>query len=184
MRNRKPAIFLDRDGTILNERGYLGDPNDIVFYRNAYPALVRLSRAGFVLVIVTNQSGIARGYFTVADFKRVHARFEKMLERRGVRIAGVYFCPHGPKEGCVCRKPKTALIRRAVKDLNIDLKRSFMVGDQLRDVETARNLRIPGVMVLTGAGRSLMREGRRVATKITSNLDTASRWILSRSQFR
>ena len=177
---RRAAVLLDRDGTLLNERGYLGDPSDIKFYRCAAPGLRRLQKAGFRLVIVSNQSGIGRGYFTRDDFARVSDRFVAMLQRQGVRIDGIYFCPHLPDAGCDCRKPAPGLARRAARELNLDLKRSYVIGDQLRDVELARNIGARGVLVLTGAGRRYHKRARALGAKVTSNVATAAAWISAR----
>jgi histidinol-phosphate phosphatase family protein len=178
---KRAAVLLDRDGTILNERGYLGDPNDIQFYKSAAAGLRRLQKAGFRLVIVSNQSGIGRGYFTREDFGRVSDRFTAMLRRQGVRIDGIYFCPHLPDAECECRKPKIGMARRAARDLNLDLRRSYVIGDQLRDVELARNIGARGVLVLTGAGRRYSRRARSLGAKVTRNVVTAARWITTRS---
>ena len=180
MIKRRPAVFLDRDGTLLTERGYLSDPARVRFYPRAFDALRRLKRAGFRLVVITNQSGVARGFFTLETLAKINQRFTSDLVRRGVRIDGIYFCPHGPEGTCSCRKPKPTLARRATRRLGIDLRRSFVVGDQWTDMKLARNLRVPGVLVLTGAGRLSRRKAGPLAAKITNNIATAVRWVLSR----
>lgn len=180
MKKRKPAVFLDRDGTIINERGYLSDPQKMVFYPGAFAALRKLQKAGYRLVVVTNQSGVARGYLTLDALARINRVFKSIMSKRGVRVDGIYFCPHGPDRGCVCRKPRAALARRAARDLNVDITRSFVVGDQWTDMRMSKNLGIPGVLVLTGAGRSLRAKAGPFAKKITSNLSTAADWILAR----
>src|ERR1051325_8327952 len=129
-RNAHPAVFLDRDGTILTERKYLSTPRRMFFYLSAFKGLRRLGRNGFKLVIITNQSGVARGYFTLKDLHRINFIFRERLLSRGVKISGIYFCPHHPNAGCSCRKPKPMLARRAVRELNLDLKRSYVIGDQ------------------------------------------------------
>lgn len=180
----KPAVFLDRDGTILTERFYLSDPKKMAFYPGVFGALRRLQRAGFRLVIVTNQSGLARGYFTFRRFKEINRRFKRAFASHGVRIDGIYYCPHLPTASCACRKPKPALARRAARALKIDLKRSFVIGDQWTDMKLSQNLGVPGVLVLTGQGRSQRAKAGPLAQKITTNAATAARWVLSRSQFR
>ena len=176
---KRPAVFLDRDGTLLNERGYLGDPDDIEFYPCAVPGLRRLQSAGFRLVVVSNQSGIGRGYFTRRDLIRVTTRFLALLRRRGIRIDGSYFCPHLPDAGCRCRKPAPGMARRAARELNLDLKRSYVIGDQARDIELASNIGARGVLVLTGAGRRYRARARSLKAKVTSNVATAAAWITS-----
>jgi len=180
----RPAVFLDRDGTLINERGYLSDPRKIVFYPGVFAALRRLRKAGYALVILTNQSGVARGYLTLEKLKAINRYFLRAFARRGVRIDGIYFCPHLPDARCACRKPKPTLALRAARDLGIDLKRSFVIGDQWTDMKLSANLGVPGVLVMTGAGRSVRRKAGPFAAKITSHLRTAVGWVLSRPRFR
>ncbi|MCG3203488.1 MAG: D-glycero-beta-D-manno-heptose-1,7-bisphosphate 7-phosphatase [Elusimicrobia bacterium] len=184
MKKLKPAVFLDRDGTLIDERGYLSDPEKIFFYPCVYEALRNLHRAGFRLVVITNQSGVGRGYFSLKQLSKINQRFKKILAKKGARVDGIYFCPHHPEAGCLCRKPGVALARRAARDLNLDLKRSFVIGDQMTDMNMSSKLNIPGVLVLTGFGRSNRLKAKGVAKKITSNISTAARWILSFPQFR
>ncbi len=179
MNKRNRAVFLDRDGTILNERGYLADPAKMFFYPSAFKALRRLKAAGYRLIVVTNQSGIGRGYFDLAAFQRVNRAFLKTLAAKGVRIDAVYFCPHHPTAGCSCRKPNTRLALTAARRFGLDLKGSFVVGDQAGDIHLARNIGARGVLVLTGAGRSLRPKLAPHASKVTRNLATAVNWILS-----
>jgi histidinol-phosphate phosphatase family protein len=184
MKKRKPAVFLDRDGTILNERGYLSDPNRLKFYPSAFRGLKRLQNAGYKLVVITNQSGIGRGYFTLETLSKIHLRFKQVLAQHGIRIDGIYFCPHLPENNCDCRKPKTKLIKKAVRDLDIDLRHSYLIGDQKRDVQLADNVGIPGFLILTGAGRSNRKQLIGRPKTITTNLVTASNKILSQLFFK
>src|SRR5690606_28796756 len=130
----RPAAFLDRDGTLIVEREYLADPEGVEFTPGAVGALRRLQQAGYALVLVTNQSGIGRGLYTLADFQAVQARIEKQLAAEGVVLDGVYYCPHHPDEDCSCRKPGLALFRQAAMELDLDLERSVYIGDRVRDV--------------------------------------------------
>jgi D-glycero-D-manno-heptose 1,7-bisphosphate phosphatase len=150
----RPAVFLDRDGTIVKEADYLAEPKQVRILPGAADALRRLSRAGYVLIVVTNQSGIARGLYTEADFFRVQRRVEQLLTRAGVHLEGVYFCPHHPDftGPCDCRKPGLALYQLAIAEHGIDATRSLFVGDRLKDVEPARQLGGRGVLVRTGYG--------------------------------
>ena len=175
---RSKAVFLDRDGTLINERGYLADPSKIFFYPGAATALRRLQRAGFRLVIVTNQSGVGRGYFTLAQAQRVSRRFCELLRRQGVRIDRVYMCPHRPDAGCRCRKPNPFLARKAARELKIDLENSYMIGDQVRDLQLAKNAGLRGVLVLTGGGRAARSEAARIARKVASTIRFAASWII------
>jgi histidinol-phosphate phosphatase family protein len=175
---KTPAVFLDRDGTLITERGYLSDPARIRFYANVAAGLRRLQKAGFKLVVITNQSGVARGYFSLATLGAIHRRFRAVLASRGVHLAGIYFCPHAPDAGCACRKPKPALPRRAARDLGLDLTRSYVIGDQDRDLGLAAAIGAKGVLVLTGGGRLHRNRAQRSGAKITSNVSSASRWIV------
>lgn len=150
----RPAVFLDRDGTIIREKHYLADPAGVELLPGAAEAMRRMAGHGFLLVVVTNQSGIGRGFFTEAQYAAVAERVAGALAEHGVRIDGVYHCPHDPDaaERCECRKPGLALYRRAAEDLGIDLARSFWVGDRLGDVAPARALGGFGILVRTGYG--------------------------------
>ena len=135
------AVFLDRDGTLNVEKDYLYRIEDFEFIPGVPEALKRLQDAGFLLVVVTNQSGVARGYYTLEDVDILHHHMCEELERFGVKIDGIYVCPHHPTEGvapyrqdCACRKGQPGMLLRAAEDLHIDLSRSFMVGDKASDV--------------------------------------------------
>lgn len=176
---KRPAVFLDRDGTLINERGYLSDVSKIRFYAGAANALKAFQKKGFRLAVVTNQSGVGRGYFSIKTVHAVHRAMTRWFARRGVWLAAFYVCPHLPQAGCRCRKPNPGLLYRAARDLGIDLKKSYVIGDQVRDMQLAYRVGAKGVLVLTGAGRSARPKARRWAAKITPNLTSASRWILS-----
>jgi D-glycero-D-manno-heptose 1,7-bisphosphate phosphatase len=145
------AVFLDRDGTIIADRHYLGDPAELVLLPGSAPAIARLNRAGIPAILVTNQSGIGRGYFRTEDFQAVQRRLEEVLAETGAHIDAVYFCPHAPDEEppCGCRKPATGLFVRAAEELGLRLSHAGFVGDRLRDVLPA--LEFGGVGVLIGA---------------------------------
>jgi histidinol-phosphate phosphatase family protein len=129
------AVFLDRDGTLIVDTGYPRDPAEVRLIPGAAAALLRFRERGFRLVVVSNQSGIARGVVTEEQARSVHDRFVGCLAAQGVVLDGVYYCPHGPDGGCDCRKPRPGLLRRAAEELGLDLERSFAVGDLPRDVE-------------------------------------------------
>ena len=144
------AVFLDRDGVINVDSGYVGDWDSFVFLPGVIEAMRALCDAGYALVIVTNQSGIGRGFYTEEDFQVLTERMCNELSRHGVSIAGVYFCPHLPeaalpqyRKTCDCRKPKPGLIHRALEELDIDLTRSAMVGDKNSDMQAALAAGIP-----------------------------------------
>ena len=152
-----PAIFLDRDGTLVHPRHYPSRPDDLILYDGIGPALAALQRAGFRLVVVTNQSGIARGYFTEADLTRMHDHLTSQLARFDVRLDGIYFCPHHPDgvvpslaTHCSCRKPQAGMVAAAARDLAIDPGRSWFVGDILDDVEAGNRAGCRSVLVDLG----------------------------------
>ncbi|MFQ5513774.1 MAG: D-glycero-alpha-D-manno-heptose-1,7-bisphosphate 7-phosphatase [Myxococcota bacterium] len=147
-------VFLDRDGTLIEDRHYTHRLEDYAPLPGAYAALRSLREAGYGIVIVTNQSGIGRGYFKRADYERFEAHLEEDFARRGARIDASYVCPHRPEAGCRCRKPAPGLIEQACRDLDVDLARSWVIGDKPIDVELARNAGCRAIMVLSGQGRS------------------------------
>jgi D-glycero-D-manno-heptose 1,7-bisphosphate phosphatase len=138
-RRGRRAVFLDRDGTLIEDVGYPRDPDRVRLLDGAVDALGALRRAGFALVVVSNQSGIGRGFVTQEEAEAVHARFVAELRARGIEPDDVRYCPHAPDEGCTCRKPAPGLLLAAAGELGLDLTRSFMVGDKPADAETGRN---------------------------------------------
>lgn len=147
------AVFLDRDGTIVRDTGYLSDPGGVELLPGTTAAIQRLNEAGIPVVIVTNQSGIGRGYYGEDDFEAVQAAVERALAVGGARIDAVYHCPHSPGVGCACRKPELELYERAADDLGIDLSRSVYVGDRDSDVRPALRTGGMGLLVADGEGR-------------------------------
>jgi D-glycero-D-manno-heptose 1,7-bisphosphate phosphatase len=178
-----PAVFLDRDGTINEEMGYVNHLSRFQLLPKVVDALRLLNQAGIKAVLVTNQSGAARGYFPPALVAKVHRHLEKLLAAEGARLDGIYTCLHGPDDHCPCRKPKPALILTAARELDLDLARSYLVGDRYRDVETAANAGIKGVLVLTGYGRGeyeyLQAAGPVAPVHVAQDLEEAVRWILA-----
>lgn len=140
MSEKRAAAFLDRDGTIIVDKDYPGDPEAVELLPGAAAAIARLQGHGWPVLMVTNQSGIGRGLITEADYAAVQARMEALLAAEGVTLDGVYYCPHAPDRvpACECRKPAPGLYRRAEVEHQVDLSRSFYVGDRMRDV-------LPGV---------------------------------------
>jgi histidinol-phosphate phosphatase family protein len=151
-----PTAFLDRDGVLnWNRAGtYVTRPGQLRLYAAAAPALRLMAAKGFRLVVLTNQSGVARGYMTMAQARAINLKLLRDLRAMGAAIDAVYFCPHAPGEGCACRKPKPGLIREATKDCPADMARSFMAGDKKSDLGLARQAGIKGRLVLTGQWRS------------------------------
>jgi D-glycero-D-manno-heptose 1,7-bisphosphate phosphatase len=155
----KPAIFLDRDGTINEEMGYINHPDRFKIFPFVAESIKILKEQGFKIIIVTNQSGIARGYFTEELLKEVHGRLIQYLKQKDANLDAIYYCPHHPTVGdkkyrldCDCRKPKPGMIEKAVKEYNIDLKRSFIIGDRFKDVVFGKRMNLKTGFVLTGYG--------------------------------
>lgn len=132
------ALFLDRDGTIIEDVGYPREPEKVVLLPGAAESLRAARAAGFALVVVSNQSGVARGRITPEEAAAVQARVEELFAAEGVTFDGVYFCFHGPDDGCACRKPAPGMLRTAARELDVDLARSVLVGDKTSDLEAAR----------------------------------------------
>ncbi len=145
---KRPAVFLDRDGTIMRDANYCGDPQQVEVFAETPAVLRRLKEAGFRIYIVTNQSGIGRGYFSAADYRAVEAEVERQVGA-GL-IDGSYFCPHAPEENCACRKPSAALIFQAQREHDLDLARSFMIGDKRIDAECGHAAGLRTILVQTG----------------------------------
>ncbi len=153
----RPAVFLDRDGTLIEDRGYLREASEVVFYPETVEALTRLEQH-FLLFLVTNQPWVARGILTLDDVNRVNARVVSHLAEHGVTIAAVYVCPHERSEGCSCIKPNPYFLHQAAVEHGVDLRRSFTVGDHPHDVEFARAVGARGIYVRTGHGSKHLAE--------------------------
>jgi D-glycero-D-manno-heptose 1,7-bisphosphate phosphatase len=151
------ALFLDRDGTIIEDRGDLRDPSQVLFFDETLSSLQRLSKL-FKLFIVTNQSGVARGTLSIEEVHRVNFYIEGILADHGINIVETYVCPHDPLDGCECRKPKPYFLKKAEKDYGVDLSRSFVVGDHPQDIEFGERVGAGGVYVLSGHGRKHLQE--------------------------
>lgn len=151
-----PTAFLDRDGTINRDRAgvYITRPSQLKLYAAAPAALKLISAKGYRIVVLTNQSGVGRGYMTLAGARAVNLRLLRDLKRAGARLDAVYFCPHGPDEKCACRKPAPGLIAEAAKDSPADMARSFVAGDKKSDLQLAKSAGLKGFLVLTGQGKA------------------------------
>jgi D-glycero-D-manno-heptose 1,7-bisphosphate phosphatase len=148
----RPAVFLDRDGTIAEEVGYLNHASRFRMFPFVAAAIQRLKKAGLPVIIVTNQSGVGRGYFPESLVHTVNELMTQQLAEAGTKIDAIYYCPHVSAENCNCRKPKTGMLERAAQEHALDLQRSFVVGDRYGDVELARNARARSILVRTGYG--------------------------------
>jgi D-glycero-D-manno-heptose 1,7-bisphosphate phosphatase len=155
----RPAVFLDRDGTINEQMGYINEESRFVLLEGAARAIRDLNRNGYFVVVVSNQSGVARGYFPLELVYRVHHRMQELLAAEGAFLDAVFFCPHhvmgvvpGFNQSCNCRKPRTGLFERACRQMSIDLSASYVVGDRCLDIEFAERCGLPGILVETGYG--------------------------------
>ncbi len=176
----KRAIFLDRDGTLNEDPGYLRDPAQMKLLPKVGEALSLLRKAGFELVVISNQSGVGRGHFLESALKPIHARMNELLKPNDAEIHHFYYCTHHPDEDCACRKPKPFLIEKAARELGIDVAQSYMVGDKTTDLEFARNAGCKGsVLVLTGEGVNAQKNLKAgLADYIAKDLKQTAEWIL------
>jgi len=175
------AVFLDRDGTIVEDPGFLQELEKVTLLPGAAEAIRRLNIADYRVVIVTNQSGIARGRYTVDDYEAVQRRLVELLAARGARIDGAYVCPHHPQLSgpCDCRKPGLKLFREAAEAFDIDFSRSWWVGDRLSDVQPARLLGGGGILVATGEGNLHQGQARALGVMVVADLAAAVQEILT-----
>lgn len=175
------TVFFDRDGTLNPDPGYIGRPEDFELHPGAGAALSRLNRAGARLILVTNQSGIARGKFTVADLEAIHDKLRDLLALHGARVDAIYHCPHHPDEGCTCRKPAIGMAERAISEFALNRSRMYLVGDQAGDVEMAKRLGARSVFVTTGHGSretlAALSARRLEPDYVANGMDMAVDWI-------
>jgi D-glycero-D-manno-heptose 1,7-bisphosphate phosphatase len=189
------AVFLDRDGTINEEVGYVNHLDRFILLPRVGEAIRLLNRDGMKVVVVTNQSGVARGYFPESLVLLLHRRMEELLRQEGAHLDGIYYCPHHPDVGnppyrqkCSCRKPDTGLIEKAVRDLDIDCSKSYVVGDRGVDIEFARRIGAKAILVLTGYGKGeweYSKDRWQVAPDhVAEDLYKAAQWILLPGQLK
>jgi D-glycero-D-manno-heptose 1,7-bisphosphate phosphatase len=179
-------VFLDRDGTVTEEVGYLNHVSRFRLLQGVAEAIRRLNDAMLPVIVVTNQSGVGRGYFPEQVVRDVHARMIEELRGAGARLDGVYYCPHLPADDCECRKPKTGMLIQAARELSLDLKRSFVVGDRHGDVELANRAGARSVLVRTGYGEGELawhaKNWPRQPEFVATDLSDAVAWILKEVQ--
>lgn len=175
--NAPSAILLDRDGTLIAERNYLADPDQVELLPNAVAGLLRMQRWGCPLILITNQSGLGRGYFTQSQLDAVHARMRQMLETAGVKLAQIYVCPHAPDETCTCRKPLTGLVEQAVADWRFDPHAAVMIGDKACDVDLGLNVGARSLLVRTGYGHIQQHDPAVRPHAVVDDLLAAAEWI-------
>ena len=175
----RPAIFLDRDGTLIEDAGYLADPARVHLLPGVANALIDFERAGYLRIVITNQSGIGRGLYPPAAFESTQRELERQLREAGATLDAAYRCPHAPDAGCLCRKPGTALYREAIATFDVDVRRSWCVGDQIRDLEPAGELGCQALLVRTGHGAGHVAAAEAMNALVADDL-TAGSALLSR----
>ena len=190
--NSKSAIFIDRDGTINEDVGYVSSPDDLIIYPWAAEAVRLINESQFKAIVITNQSGIARELYTEETLCAIHERMSGELARECARIDAIYYCPHHPEIGgeryrraCECRKPNSGLLRQAAREHDIVLARSYVIGDKASDINLATGAGSRGVLVLTGYGRETLANRERWPCEpeiIADNLLEAVKLVLDRSQ--
>lgn len=190
MSRQRIAVFLDRDGTINEEVDYLRTPDQVRLISGAGAAVRRLNEAGILTCVISNQSGVARGFLKEEDLVPIHAALERQLLLEGARVDRIYYCPHHPTEGkppykteCDCRKPKPGMLRQAAEEYNVDLRGSFVVGDRIVDVQTGISVGATTILVLTGYGRASRGECEREGVapdRIVEAIDEAVEFIVKK----
>lgn len=188
MKEKKGAVFLDRDGTIIEDRDYLSDPKDIKLIPGSVKAVRSINNMGFKAIVVTNQSGVARGYFQEKNIAEVHEKLKELFNKEGAQIDAFYYCPHHPTAGegpyrteCQCRKPETGMLDAAVRDFDLDQASSYVIGDKLIDIEMAQRAGARGILVKTGYGikelEKLKANSETVPDHIAEDLLNAVEWL-------
>jgi len=176
------TVFLDRDGTLNYDPGYLSSAADLKLLAGVGPALARLKRAGARLVVVTNQSGVGRGLFTLKDLEAIHARLKGLLAEETVALDAIYFCPHHPDDRCHCRKPSVGMVERAVSELQLDLRRSYLIGDHARDIQLAKKVGAKAVLLTSARvdaqALEMLRAERAMPDAVAPSMTEAVDWIL------
>ena len=183
----KKAVFLDRDGTLNIDYGYVHDIDHFHFIEGSIEALKKLKEMGYLLVLVTNQSGIARGYFTEQQFLQLTEWMDWSLADRGVDLDGIYYCPHHPeakltefKQDCDCRKPKSGMLLQAIEELNIDPTKSIMVGDKVEDLLAGKGAKVK-TLVLVRTGKPMTSEGEKMADYVLDSIIDIPSLIISQN---
>jgi len=170
-------VVLDRDGTLIVERHYLSDPAQVELIAGAAEGLRRLDELGLHMVVITNQSGIARRYFDEATVSRINERLRRLLEVEGVRLGGIYVCPHLPADGCRCRKPEAELLERAARDLGCAAETAFVIGDKSSDVQLGQRVGATTFLVRTGYGAKFVADPDVTPDYVVNDLRAAAQVI-------
>lgn len=171
------AVFLDRDGVLMEDANYVGDIERVNVIPGAAAALERLREAGFKLLVVTNQSGVGRGYFSREAVEHIH----RHLAEHGIRPDRYYVCPHHPEDGCECRKPKTKFFHDAAREYGLDLNRCYMIGDRPTDIQAGERAGCRTILVLTGVGRDTLARNEVHPHHVAADIGAAVEWILQQN---
>jgi len=180
MSTPRPFILLDRDGTLNVEVNYLSDPAQLKLLPGVSGALKRLRELGYGLAVVTNQSGVSRGYFTLETAELINQRLRRMLAEDGAAVDAVYLCPHGPEDGCDCRKPLPGMARQAQAEFGFDPAQAIVIGDKKADIDLGRAIGATTILVRTGWGADAEKAGDTEPDAIVDDLPAAVRWIEAR----
>jgi heptosyltransferase-2 len=177
------TIFLDRDGTLNEDPGYLKSASEVKLLPGVATALARLKAAGARLVVVTNQSGVGRGFLSLKDLEAIHARLEGLLEQSDAALDAIYFCPHHPDDGCRCRKPATGMVDRAVSELQVDLGKAYLIGDHASDIRLAKAVGVKSILATSGKvdqqALAMLRAAGALPDKVVPSMAEAAEWILN-----
>jgi histidinol-phosphate phosphatase family protein len=177
-RKREPFyVFVDRDGTLIVEKNYLNALDQVELIPGSEATVARLNDAGAIVVVISNQSGVGRGYFTADFVQLTHEFLQAHLQENGGHIDAFYFCPHTPEAGCDCRKPRTGMLEKATRDFHLPL-RGFLIGDRESDMEAGQRAGLKSILVRTGYGEKIFQEGGFVADFVAADLGEAVDWIL------
>lgn len=181
----KRAVFLDRDGTINVDTGYLSNPSELVFIRGAKEGVRVLKKSGFFVFIVTNQSGVGRKYFSLETLKAINEKMINEFKKGRIHIDGIYYCPHHPREKCKCRKPQAKIVKDIAQQFKVDLECSYFIGDKLIDVQTGKNAGCKTVLINTDTTYLIEKEDDWSPPDfIAKDLKEAARWVVKRRRVK
>jgi histidinol-phosphate phosphatase family protein len=175
--SQKRCVLLDRDGTLIEERNYITDAEQVELIPGVVKGLRRLNEMGLRLVVITNQSALGRGYLDEAGLNAIHEKVQALLGAEGIRLDAIYYCPHKPDDGCSCRKPGSGLVERAAKELSFDARESFVIGDKASDIEMGRNVGATTLLVCTGYGAQVAADGTARPDYVVNDLWAATEVI-------
>jgi len=174
------AVFIDRDGTIAKDVPYCSRPEDFELLPRVAEGIKSVNEHGFKVVVITNQSGIARGYFTEETLAKIHDKMRRELAKQGVHIDAIYYCPHHPDDNCECRKPKPKMLLQAASDLNVDLGQSYVIGDNDMDIEMGKNVGCKTILIGDKAKQREMNKQTPCPDYTASSVSAAAQWVIAK----